>query len=544
MIMSNETSRETSEDLYAGFNSELREKYDDMLDEVCLQYSLICAEDNNQEFVGEIRRFQFEGLLRNSPFKDGVVSAKTLLYFQKLIHQFAKTWDQLVNKDTGRDGSHIYFLTYITDYKDTKVIAKEFNRFGKTDRKLIAITIPENTRRINYLPFLHEMGHFIGGRNREERKKILIDLTVLCFLRQVYNHCVAHFHGVSPNTPIKAHNGLNTTLDLQEDAFCTHIILNLKPIYEDLKSNIQQISNRTRWKKQEDGFSKDFVGWIVECLVKNLARCGLWDAKIDEIKANGYHGKEYEVEILRKSGKEVLALFDADEVSSIACLIDSFEEPIADSFMVRVGGIGFRQYLSIILSQTWARWDKIKNEEGSKEEYKEYVAAEVSRIRILSICHAMEAKEKDICSILDRINVFTRKGRCNYAVRIMLREMNKKQNDICDWEDKLNDLERKIEHTVSEDERSLMQAEAISIGNELFKQDLLNPQRIISDYIKRKVISHSRYKKIEEPQLKTLTDELRIYKLKWAPLIDARLWLYHKIHGTSIQSEFSQSEQE
>ena len=144
-------------------------------------------------------------------------------------------------------------------------------------------------------------------------------------------------------------------------------------------------------------------------------------------------------------------------------VIDVFEEPVADCFMIKIGGLDLKKYLKMVFNESWNTWKNRRNM-GTDETFLEYMSSDVLRYRILSVCYAMIKDNPEEAQALNKsgyfLNIFTSRGRNIIKARRMFKTLHEKQ-------------ERAIKNN--------------------FTQILLNPQEIVSDYLYKNVFTNERY---------------------------------------------------
>ena len=143
----------------------------EVLDGIEEQYNDINNEcKSNHSACDEIREFEINKMLLDSPFTSSGDTTFLLQRFQICMHYLAKDWDEWVNskRSPKEYGYHRFMLTYYSDSKTEKdrYCARIYNRKLDPDRRLVSITVPKSDAYFDYTPSLHKIDNYIGRRIR------------------------------------------------------------------------------------------------------------------------------------------------------------------------------------------------------------------------------------------------------------------------------------------------------------------------------------------------------------------------------------------
>ena len=445
---------------------EKQSEYQDMVSSILDLYIEIVDDSNGISELG-IEEFHFDDMIIKSPFAYSKLHSNDLLRLQYSIYNLARLWDIWVyaqrklkfpNNQNFTMGEHLFFLSNLRERDNRTFYVKTFNSYLPPDKRLVAITIPINRLLLNYTPIIHEMGHVIGCRKRANRTKPLSEFLLLCILCEIYKECMSAYDDLTPNKPfVIPQNKKVEKMGFFEKKWWQYsdkVCKVLEIVYKDLFS---LISADTDSNEREISYADKYVSDKCVQLVNQLDNEEYWK----HILSNEYERSIYEAYI-RSSNRDKMPFMTICDY-----VIDIFEEPVADCFMIKVCGLKLHNYLKMVFHEAWDTWDKTKRRKTG-ETFLEYMSSDVLRYRILSICYAMVKNNNTEISALNKRGSlwshFTRHGRDINSARKMFREMYRIQ--------KYTD-------------------------NESFLQKLMNPQQILSEYIYSEVYQHKHFIEME-----------------------------------------------
>ena len=441
--------------------------------------------DSHGETLRGIDDFHFLQMIEKSPCNIKNWRSFNLLRLQYNIYCLAKKWDKQVNDDRIKKGQlpgkHMFFLTYWREHDHRTFYVKTFNGYMPPDRRLVAISIPKRIY-IDYMPILHEMGHVIGCRRRDDRREPLFKFVLLSILQEIFHECMSAYDGITFGTPyeIPILDDYNT-MGFYESKWWQYgrgIIADLNIIYDKI---VEVIGQETDEKEDQISYADDFVSKKRTQIVCILENDVIWnDLKYANQLKTAY------LAVKKHDSLPFLSVCDY--------VIDVFEEPVADCFMIKIGGLTLNRYLNMVFNEAWNTWKNARSM-GSDESFLDYMSSDILRYRILSVCYAMikenpeeeEALNKHACFLS---NVSLRRRSINKA-----RKMFKGLYD-------------KHTHSIKEN----------------FTQLLLNPQEIISDYLYDYVFTNDRYKfNFSDVQDSIKNDAIENYVIKIRKIMKSKL---------------------
>ena len=450
---------------YIGMTAKILQLYKDVLDK------------STGDAERGIESFHFADMIRKSPFNSKSKRANKLLELQSNIFHLAYEWDTWVY-DKRREqfpdqpnlprGEHLFFLTYQQKPTHKTFYVKTFNSHLPPDQRLVAIAIPEKRPRLNHMPVLHEMGHVIGCRKRSERQKYLFEFVLLYILCEIFKECITEYSGLTPGKPIEIpvirRPEQYNYYERNWWNYSENICQNLQIIYNRLSQKVGPSLNRPDWVIS---YADEYVSLKRDHIVDILNHRDFWYDCLPEDAA----GRLWNAYERLTSREKTPFLTVCDNV------IDIFEEPAADCFMIKIGGLSLRKYIKMVMEEAWDTWTETRRT-VSEESFLAYMASDITRYRVLAICFAMiqdRPAEKAALYLKNPLAYFSAKGRNINRAKKMFSDMYRMQT-MADHED--------------------------------FLQKLLNPQQILSEYIQL-VFHHDHFKEIRRIPTRTYVKKIR-----------------------------------
>ena len=300
--------------------------------------------------------------------------------------------------------------------------------------------------------------------------------------REIYTYCMNKYDGIPVNEQYLLYNNDKTMLSKERDVYEERLVACLKILHIRLTDGLSQ-TILYRPRMLQDKFAFPFLNKLMSAVSDNMKVDSFWSDYQQYIMENiekCFRNHQTEDQILsvlsdiKNAGKDLFTVNDKIILREISLIIDYFEEPIADCFMIKIGGLSFQEYVSLLLNESWKNWKKMTETDPQlfREGFEEYINSKVMIIRILSIANAMRATEKEIRTW--QISVGRRQRQIYRAKLMLARNYHEQQISI------KNNEERVRENGISSTQPDYYP----------FKESMLNPQLIITDYITNLLQNH------------------------------------------------------
>ena len=463
-------------------------------------YKEITLDSNScKEAEEEASKYDLKALLEKSPYNIDNLKPSSHSYqhrsFSLLMHKLSESWDKLASfrhDEMHSPRKHYFYFTYLRDTSRTydNYIAKIYNVYNHPDMRLIALAITEKLDRKDYYPVLHEMGHYIGFRNREARKDILKDLICYEIWGRVFQLCYNRYIGIDDNRELLLHFEKVSPVGQARKQYCEVLF---KCCYTLHKYLIQKLDPKQYENKDSDFrfFCKEFASSFIPYVIDTLAQISYEDP----IK-NEYH-TELEFKVYSDIRKAIADLiehyYSKYQFQDISHTLDCLEEPTADCFMIAMYNMGLQQYLDRVLGESYEFWfGNTKKDKRTKESFCSFISMPEHRIRILSICLAMGAQPSDIAK---KTIPITKRSQYIYRARILLAimYMHMLEMDFNNIKGIYSDINDEYER------KNLLR----------FSQYIINPQPLISAYIFNLMQEYQKYFNLPYPKQSILIHSIK-----------------------------------
>ena len=433
----------------------------------------------------ESKKYKLVDRLNRSPYINNDTTAIELRYFSLFLHKLTKAWDTLAferNKIDPTKRQHVFYLIYSNEIEklDDNYVAKIFNVYNHPDLRLICLSIHETLKPNNYYPILHEMGHYIGLRNRYQRKDVLKQLICYGIWERVFQYCINDYDSISRNLPININFPSNSPRGAIRQAYCEQLFSYCYNLNEELIKYIDTCYTNKHPKNacSNNGISKspevndDFHLFAKEYASEILLY--IHQMLIDYVNEDKQTSNEED--IIHSNVKEaILKLLDDHRnrnYKEINRMLDCIEEPTADCFMIAMYDMTLQDYLDRVLGESYDYWKKMPGTHDY-DTFLKYVAQPQLQIRILSICLAMGAEPKEL---LQKKFTFNEKDKYIYKARKMLKSIYADMLQM-DFSETVNNINQSNLNKNTKyhrfDEINLLR----------FAQNTINPQLVVSAYI-------------------------------------------------------------
>lgn len=490
---------------------------------------------NNKKATEEMERYNLIGMLKNSPFTSYQDSAFFLQRFQICLHSLSYAWDNWIieNSDENKNSSHRFLLTYGTEKRDNEYeyIARIYNKELGPDRRLISIIVPRDNYHIDYMPILHEMGHYIGGRNRKKRVETIADFAWLYFMNQVYNRCKKHYNLPDQIPAENTQNPHERTTLARAKSITGYLSLLYKALNEYWASYTK--SKSFSW---EDRYAKEMVTNCITFLEEYLSggnKDVFWEDIEKRIEESGipivYFGDdskpETEIEPFTEENyntikNETISCIKnimAKKQATMKEIVRYIEEPIADCFMICVGDLSAEEYLNYVLQHAWFAWVKAEDSALRNQETFRKYCARILMSRILPILVALAIGNDDRPGKYKSIASFGRKQKNICAAHnLIVDELNKTITEAQRRSSEIEQLMKERKKIYKKDKESLksvnekIQRTTVPEQFELDYQHYIFP---LSNYIMNIMFQHKHYKEIKEAPDKAI-QTIRLFNCK------------------------------
>lgn len=373
--------------------------------EIINQYCSICQESNLNNWNIEYRGFNFVERLRESITYCDKTSGS--LKLMNALNKLAKEWDleldtrhknkqtnesNLAVQDKQQDRRHSHrFMLMKSDRPYCYSIM--FNDKFHSDIKLICICVTDDISFMERLFFsLHEVGHYIGCRQREEvRSDLFVDLTVFAFLEELYHRCSHVFASdfILTNLPLSASNlsTISPRIALLAIKY-RETLEGMANIFRDIimqeYSKLSNVYDKFAWR-----FYLFDMAIIMQCAL------GTALPYIKEALEKVPTHTEITTHIV-KAIEEIMRLGDGVfEYQWLEDVKTELSEPAADVFMVKVANMSARKYLEMTIQTGWHHYLETKGNPTDAYSFCRMMSSQPYRTRILALCTVLKARRRD-----------------------------------------------------------------------------------------------------------------------------------------------------
>lgn len=447
--------------------------------------------DDAQE---ECERFDLLRRLKNSPYNADHAEAQSQRKLSLWMYKLSMTWDKIAGLRHSKiqdKRKHLFFLTY---YREKTYLREEgytshiFNQYNEPDKRLVSLSLTKDTPPKDYRLLLHEMGHFIGFRNRIRRKDLLTNLIFDAVWGRIYKLCLNRYDGVPDEEPPQLYNDSILPLENLRRAYCEKLFECCFHVFRKVNEHIKNIVpdpsddtalgvNDFMYFSKE--FTKELLPWIDNILMNDI----FWKEICEQTGLDMITKKTYQD--IYGAVQTVLRDHKAKMKPEIIQMLDCIEEPTADCFMIAICGMGLKEYLNLILEKAYDFWFNNQSEEKTPEKFCEFMASPDHRIRVLAVCFSLDAEEKDFLSPQGWI--FSTKGECIRKARKMLADMYGEMIEH-------DPTEARIFEDVSDPQ------DPNNASLKRFAQNILNPQARISAYIYNLMLEYKSALNLDFPE--------------------------------------------
>lgn len=392
------------ESVYSG----IREKYE-FIHQIAIHYN---REDSCFDFDSQLK--ESEEYAKNSP---------KFTYMTIKLNQLAGIWDTVLAKSRKQNKgtedivkpSHKFIFIPSTHKRRNKPEASLYCKNLPPDNRLISIRIAASKNR-SLLCILHEMGHFIGWRKRNDRlNQYMISMMAEAICLQVYEYACRELTGITSDDQTRIgciyHVEQHYTSDIRNDS--SEIIIALRKSLKDVEHGLQKRFNQFKAiyideSRRGDGIEIDEAKGVEGAFFSSIQAImleAIYDMTADESFiehiAEAIPNKERKKnEKLKSCLRSAFTKLRADVTMKKPLWFDEFEkrleEPAADIFMIKMSGISIKQYIKLITIQLQELFAEI---DYSEDQLYATLALPVNTVRFISVCMACNANEKDFrCS--------------------------------------------------------------------------------------------------------------------------------------------------
>lgn len=365
---------------------EVKDTKGEIDEEAYVQIDYLC---NNNPTDQEKFRKVFLKSIDTFRFRTRIISTYFVSFFFSrfrelncVVNSLAEKFDVVVNNRRGRmkkkdnvpivEAKHRFFLAPYKTYSDsiTGIYSHKYHEQLPPDKRLIYIRVDKSICR-SAISVLHEMGHYIGIRQRRRRMiEFFIPVVsyTVCFV--LYDNICCQYSGVKPNSELTmnriAHGDVpqsNVANVLAAGDYLYEIDAELTEYIKNYVLNqinsLQEVINKydnanadpeTQYLLREAkatvmGFFKSIRETILLGLQAYLSQMDT-----DNEKVTPFHDQLINA-IIDIKGEISKALQDGDVPIWYKTREEQFEEAIADVFMMRISGISVREFLDNLVYQ-------------------------------------------------------------------------------------------------------------------------------------------------------------------------------------------------
>ena len=347
--------------------TDLSEEHYEVLKPIINQYCEICESLAMNRWDLDDDQFSFVEKLRE--FVEWGKKDKSVFELVGVLNCFARKWDETVLNQhyPQKTHKHVFFISRVQNSGNAAIL---FSQKQEPDDRLICIEIEVNTSKTNRLLIsLHEMGHYIGCRDRKIREKLFIKLTAFSLINEVYLRCSAyklHRDDIFSFPPKYCDDsGYSYSIRKYSVDIRQELIDCFKEVYEIIQSSYSVKGSRLYLNSIEQNMRSIFDTQLNEKIKTVLEKC-------KELSGLGINIHDMLSEIY----KNVPAL-----LSNISALLS---EITADVFMIKVTKLSTASYIDNILNWVIDEWKRERGE-IDPEEYCGFIANDVMRCRLLAV---------------------------------------------------------------------------------------------------------------------------------------------------------------
>ena len=299
----------------------------------------------------------------------------------------------------------------------------------------IQIYVPESP---DIRAILHEMGHYIGKRNRIKRVPVLAEIVLCCYMNEILRVIIAKLSG-SPNVyrsqiyrpyPKKANlprgrarsdEGMTEELGPYMSALI-EVYKTLWVKIQPLVEGIQKYASPSENADGQDQKEKEFFAF--SDMVIPMVSSVLYDELIDDALISSIKIDDLKKRLISSAIKAMLDSCDNKLPLLIADYQKSIGEPTADCFMLAVSGMDYSEYVRLVFQAEWTEWKERRSVDRSlTPSFVEFVSNPVFIARILSIGYAMEGSLSNV-----------KKSGLNWTIKAGIKRLQKYENSFRDGE--------------------------------------------------------------------------------------------------------------
>lgn len=441
-----------------------------IIHKITMQYLIICEKQGFTQWDTTLRDFNFRRYIQDCiKFCATSSFARDLMV---LVSTLADIWDQLLSQKLGhKNPSHVFIIvendaqySYSTFFYDN----------DHPDTRLICIHLRKNTSPYDVLYIvLHEMGHYIGCRNRTTRINLYKQLSLYGLMREVfYKCCESKLANYSTGTlSIKCNDNPNIRADHAEyPVHLRYALQSMFPTLLDILNKHYKVAEAC--SKAENPLNGQYAKYLFYMkLNMNLAI----RETISEVLANKWNPivSDSLLPGILEGFSKVQTKNDGNSrfIFLDTCALQ-LSEPTADVFMTTITTTSFKKYLKHILRSAWYFWNEKKQENSNFTDFCQFVSDDIIRTRILAIAAVKKATYNDFSGFRFAFtdNVY------DHSVQ-MVKDINDAANMLGEMYMEVNSQKkRQVQEELSSPE--LSDAKHL-IG---INQNIWNPQIRISEY--------------------------------------------------------------
>lgn len=351
-----------------------------------------------------------------------------LAYLNKQLNLLAREWDSTLWENRKVKGElsiplltprHSFLL--VPSKQSSSASAKLYNKTMPPDHRLVAISVPGVTRQLLACIY-HEMGHFIGYRNRQARlADYFIPILIDKILTLVYEMtCRRYSGGVPvPSKHIVTYTRYSEDMEynINVRTYAQQMIQCLQSIRKDILSCInkeyQELTDSfvstafasTVVEEQQlaisikMGFFASIHGLMIRVLVNvlsNVENLQRWEAIVAKTLSGQVSQSKTDIwqhitEAINSINTELAENIEAFSLPLWYEECEQYlEEPAADIFMLKMIGFSCKEYIDLIIEQ-------LQNVIGSTsiERIERALNKPVIHQRVISVALALDAQSSD-----------------------------------------------------------------------------------------------------------------------------------------------------
>lgn len=373
----------------------------------------VCDQKNNPEDFLEFRK-QLD-ISKHFAYKH-----PEFAILQDLLNKFASDWDSEIEKNRViKNPSYMLspyhrFLLVPDQHQDSTSPVIRANMFVKSDlpdARTVVIKLG-SLERDTFRCILHEMGHFVGFRDRQKRLfNYFIPILADSICRDVYECACSYatFEELDLSSWTMENYSEDESYSKRTSTFAYHVIRILREIHPelicDLKCRYQEILNMytdpTQNEEVTDREARSIhsgffcsIDYVMLTTICDLLHSAEFEAKVSEITSrySAQNCPESECELRKRvlEGfvyiKSTLSICAPKPSWYIVCE-NMLEEPAADVFMTKMSNMNSHQYVDLMTRQ-------IQNipSVNSYADMQSILAQRSVHVRIVGVTHAMGMK--------------------------------------------------------------------------------------------------------------------------------------------------------